>query len=153
MTEPVLPPPTILVVDDEPVIQRLVADILQQQGYAVLVAATGEEAVALYQNHLGTIQMVLLDIRMPGLDGPATLEALRALDPQVRCCFLSGDLGGYTEEDLLQRGAQGVLRKPFRVEELVRLVDPHSVGATLPDLALANDNDTLRTGKSLPKTR
>jgi CheY-like chemotaxis protein len=122
MTEPI-PPPAILVVDDEPAIRQLVADVLHQQGYAVLVAATGEEAVALYQNHPGTIQLVLLDIRMPGQDGPATLDALRALDPHVRCCFLSGDLGGYTEEDLLQRGAQGVLRKPFRVEELVRLLD------------------------------
>jgi CheY-like chemotaxis protein len=122
MTEPVPPAPAILVVDDEPLIQRLVADILQQHGYAVLVAASGAEAVTLYQNHPGTIQLVLLDIRMPGLDGPATLEALRALDPQVRCCFLSGDLGDYTEEDLLQRGAQGVLRKPFRVDELLSLL-------------------------------
>jgi CheY-like chemotaxis protein len=122
MTEPVPPAPAILVVDDEPVIQRLVADILQRHGYAVLVAASGAEAVTLYQNHPGAIQLVLLDIRMPDLDGPATLEALRALDPQVRCCFLSGDLGGYTEEDLLQRGAQGVLRKPFRVEELLSLL-------------------------------
>jgi CheY-like chemotaxis protein len=145
--------PTILVVDDEPAIRRLVPAILQQQGYAVLLAPTGAEAIRLYQNHSGVIRTVLLDIRMPGLDGPATLEALRTLDPQVCCYFLSGDFGGYDTEELLQRGARGVLRKPFQVEELVRLLDRPPVGATLPDLALASDNDTLRMGKSLPETR
>jgi len=145
--------PTILVVDDEPAIRRLVAAILQQQGYAVLLAPTGAEAVRLYQDHSGVIGTVLLDIRMPGLDGPATLEALRALDPQVRCCFLSGDLGDYSEADLLQRGARGVLRKPFRVEELVSLLDRRPAGVTVADIALPHDNDTTRMGKSLPDTR
>jgi CheY-like chemotaxis protein len=107
----------------------------------------------LYQNHPGVIRTVLLDIRMPGLDGPATLEALRTLDPQVCCYFLSGDFGGYDTEELLQRGARGVLRKPFRVEELVSLLDRRPAGATVADIALAHDKDTTRMGKSLPDTR
>jgi CheY-like chemotaxis protein len=143
--------PTILVVDDEPAIRRLVADILRQQGYAVLVAATGAEAVTLYQHHRGAIQTVLLDICMPGPDGPATLETLRTLDPQVCCYFLTADPGDYTEEDLLQRGARGVLRKPFRVDELVRLLGPQPAAATLADLALQKDNDTRRTKKPSPE--
>jgi CheY-like chemotaxis protein len=66
--------------------------------------------------------VVLLDVRMPELDGPGTLAALQTLDPQVRCCFMSGYLGGYTEERLLSLGAAAVLPKPFQLANTVRLL-------------------------------
>jgi DNA-binding response OmpR family regulator len=74
----------------------------------------------LYLGHHDAIDVVLLDVRMPDQDGPETLAALRELDPQVTCCFMSGDTGEYTEENLLDLGVVAVFQKPFRMSELAR---------------------------------
>ena len=55
---------------------------------------------------------------MPGLDGPATLLALRELDPSLPCCFMTGETGGQTPADLLALGARCVFLKPFGLDEL-----------------------------------
>jgi two-component system, OmpR family, response regulator len=55
---------------------------------------------------------------MPGMDGPATLAALKAIEPSLRCWFMTGEPGGYTAEGLLAPGAERVLLKPFKVPEL-----------------------------------
>jgi CheY-like chemotaxis protein len=115
--------PALLVVDDELALRRLLKVVLEQRGYRVFLAATGDKALEVFRRHWRSIRLVLLDIHLPGRDGPATLDALRALDPQVRCCFLSGDLGGYTEEALRQRGALAVFPKPYDMPRLLRWID------------------------------
>jgi DNA-binding response OmpR family regulator len=114
--------PGVLVVDDEEYLRHILDVALRQEGFTVWLADDGWEALDLYRKHFAAIDMVLLDVRMPGLDGPGTLTALRKLDPEVRCCFMSGDLGQYTERSLRDSGAGPVLHKPFRLEELARLV-------------------------------
>ena len=84
----------------------------------MLLANTGSDAIDLYRQHQSTIAAVLLDVQMPGLDGPRTLDALRQIDPAVRTCFVSGDTGQYTPEDLIRRGARAVFFKPFRIIDL-----------------------------------
>ena len=64
----------------------------------------------------------MLDVLMPGLDGPRTLAALQELNPQIRCCFMSGDLGSYTEDRLQSLGAVAVLQKPFRLAEVAEVL-------------------------------
>jgi CheY-like chemotaxis protein len=110
----------ILVVDDEPLIRDLLSRYLELQGFHVLVAASGQEAVERYLKERSAVDLVLLDVRMPGLDGPATLAALRCLDSRVRCCFMSGDLGTYTTEDLSRSGALALFEKPLPLSELAR---------------------------------
>jgi CheY-like chemotaxis protein len=110
--------PGILVVDDEPAVRALLQIALRQDGFAVWLAANGREAVQLYQRHRREIALVLLDVRMPGLDGPRTLAALQALCPMVVGCFMTGAAGDYTEVDLLQQGAVRVFPKPFALGEL-----------------------------------
>jgi CheY-like chemotaxis protein len=112
--------PGILVVDDEPAIRTLLQTALPRYGFQVFVAASGQEALAVYREHRTEIAAVLLDVQMPGLDGPQTLRTLRAIDPQVRCCFMSGDLGDYSEEELLGLGAALVIPKPFRIAEVLQ---------------------------------
>jgi CheY-like chemotaxis protein len=105
--------PEVLVVDDDPDVLRFLDLALRHYGFAVRQARGGEQAVEIYQRHRGSIALVLMDVQMPGLDGPQTFARLRALDPDMRCCFLSGDPGRYSPEELLDLGAVHVFRKPF----------------------------------------
>jgi CheY-like chemotaxis protein len=112
----------LLVVDDEGGVRGLLDVGMRQEGFAVWLAADGQEALDLYRRRRGAIDVVLMDVRMPGLDGPQTLAALQGIDPQVRCCFMSGDPGSYTEQGLCELGADAVLRKPFRLAEVARVL-------------------------------
>jgi CheY-like chemotaxis protein len=124
-------PAAILVVDDDPGPQQFLQAVLEQHGYAVLLAATGDQALEVFQRHQATIRLVLLDVHLPGRDGPATLEALRALDPQVRCCFMSSNPGSYSPEDLQRRGALAYFPKPFDLPQLLQVVG-QAVGPPTP---------------------
>jgi two-component system OmpR family response regulator len=107
--------PGVLVVEDEPAVLQMLGVALRQYGFTVRPAGSGEEAVRLYQEHPGGIDVALLDVQMPrGMDGPQTLDALRRLDPCLPAVFMSGNTGRYSEEDLLGRGAARVFQKPFR---------------------------------------
>jgi DNA-binding NtrC family response regulator len=97
--------------------------VLQRQGFAVWLADGGRAGLELYQRHrehiaVVLLAVVLLDVRMPGLDGPQTLALLRQADPEVTCCFMSGHSGPYTAQDLLALGALHVFDKPFHMDEL-----------------------------------
>src|SRR5262245_20788106 len=112
------PAPGILVADDDPVLLRMLQLVLQARGFSVWAAANGAEAVALYARHRAQISLVLLDVRMPGLDGPQALAHLRRLDSGVACCFMTGFAGAYSDDDLRALGAQRCYEKPFQVQQL-----------------------------------
>src|SRR5262249_13388533 len=80
--------PGILVVDDEDSVRRLLQIVLERQGFSVWSAADGRTAIRLYRQYRTTISLVLLDVRMPELDGPQTLAELREFNPAIRCCFM-----------------------------------------------------------------
>jgi len=111
-------PPAVLVAEDEPVIRDLLQLMLEGLGFQVRLAADGQEAVDLYRRHRDEIGAVVLDIHMPRRDGPGALAAIRGIDPQVGCVFITGHPGDYGEEALLALGAVAVLRKPFLPEDL-----------------------------------
>jgi CheY-like chemotaxis protein len=114
--------PGILIADDMALILTLLKLELECRGFAVWLAMNGVNAVDLYQRHVNEIDLVLLDVHMPGLDGPRTLEALQRHDPDVVAFFMSGNLGSYTEEELLDRGAAWVFSKPFRPAEVAEVL-------------------------------
>jgi DNA-binding response OmpR family regulator len=103
----------VLVVDDDPIIRSLLATFLREEGLSVHVATGGLEALAMYDRQRGAIGLVLLDVRLPDMSGPEVLKGLRQRDPSVRCCFMSGDTGKFTPEELLELGAIGLIEKPF----------------------------------------
>jgi len=109
----------ILIVDDEPAVCELLQMALHDHGFTVWQANDGRTAIDVYRRHGATIGLVLLDVRMPGLDGPATLTALKELNPSLRSCFMSGHTGDYSMQDLLAMGAQDVFQKPLRLSEVV----------------------------------
>jgi len=110
--------PCVLLAEDEPVIRDLLGHLLRGKGFAVWSAADGREAVGVFERHRDESRVVLLDVHMPRLDGPQTLRALRQLDPEVRCCFITGTAGGEEEEALRALGPTAVLHKPCTPEEL-----------------------------------
>ena len=111
-------PRSVLIVDDDRAVLRLFALVLQRAGFAVRTAASGREAVDIYRQDPAQIGLVLLDVRMPEQNGPDTLAALRAINPAVRCCFITGESSGHTDEDLLSKGALAVLKKPVSHDDL-----------------------------------
>lgn len=110
----------VLVVDDEDPIRNLLGMALGAAGFTVWRAGGGREAVAAYREHRAAIDAVLLDVQMPDVDGPGTLAALRQIDPDLRCCMMSGNTGGYTAAMLQAAGAARVLQKPFRLVEVAQ---------------------------------
>src|SRR5947209_7839608 len=105
--------PEILVVDDNAALAQMLAVALTRDGLAVRLAAGGQQAVELYRQHHHTIAVVLLDVQMPSQDGAETLRMLQAINPQVRCCFMSASTGKYSIKELLALGAVCFLPKPF----------------------------------------
>jgi len=114
--------PGVLVVDDDRLVRLMVQLGLERNGFDVWLAPNGRAAIDQYREQQERIAVVLLDVCMPGLDGPATLDALRALNADVQACFMSGDLGKYEPEELLQRGAAQVIAKPFQLDHLADIL-------------------------------
>jgi len=112
----------VLVADDEPAVRSVIAKLLQHYGIEVFNAANGHQAIEIFSRRFAQIDLVLLDIRMENLDGPATLQSLRQIDPDVRCCFMTGDSGDYSDDELLSFGALRVLRKPFILAAVLEIV-------------------------------
>jgi CheY-like chemotaxis protein len=113
----------VLLVEDEPAVLRMLDFALRSHAFTVRRAARGEAAVEVYQRHRETIAVVLLDVQMPEMDGPQTLAALRAVDPEVRCVFMSGHTGRYTDEELRALGVAHVLQKPFSsLDQVIRVL-------------------------------
>lgn len=115
-------PNGILVVDDEASVRGLLNAGMRQHGFVVWLAANGQAALDLYGQHRQEIDVILMDESLPGLDSPQTLAAIQQLNPQVRCCFLSGDLGNAIEGKLVNLGGAAILQKPFRLADVAHLV-------------------------------
>jgi CheY-like chemotaxis protein len=107
-------------VDDDPMMLRLLNAALPRYGFSVWSAANGPAALEVYRRQRDDIAVVLLDVRMPGLDGPQTLAELQRLNHDVACCFMSGYAGDYSDEDLLARGALHCFSKPFHLDEIAQ---------------------------------
>ena len=115
------PRPTVLVVDDDTAVRLTLGAMIEHQGFATRLAASGDEGVAEYDRHRDEIAAVVLDVRMPGKDGPHTLAELRERDPDLPCVFVTGYAGAYGTDDLAGRGAV-VLAKPVAADDLGRAI-------------------------------
>ena len=111
----------ILVIDDERAFQEIIRAIFTKFGYRVLTASDGTEAVALFAQHKNDIDLVLTDMVMPFLDGPATINALRRLDPDIRIIAVSGM--SENEKQAEELTGTEFLLKPFTTERLLATVE------------------------------
>jgi two-component system, cell cycle sensor histidine kinase and response regulator CckA len=109
---------TILVVDDEPEIRKLVGAMVGQFGYHVLTADSGEHALTLYKNHKAPIDLLITDVVAPGMSGPMLADKLTALQPDLKVLYISGyDNTHVVQKYVVERG-HALLAKPFSVKDL-----------------------------------
>jgi two-component system cell cycle sensor histidine kinase/response regulator CckA len=113
---------TILLVDDEEAILEVVRDVLEQNGYNVLTADSGEGALELFGESPEKVDLVVLDLGMPGMGGDRCLGLLLEQDPKLRVVVVTGYAGGDKRGEVLSAGASGFITKPYRLDALLRTV-------------------------------
>ena len=112
----------ILVVDDHETIWDFLIEALQMLGYSVLLAENGLDAVTIYEENPGMVDLVLLDMIMPKAGGHETFLKLKAIDPDVKVLLSSGFVNEKAVEDLLAQGACGFLPKPHRLPVVAKAI-------------------------------
>ena len=108
----------ILLVDDEPMVLEIASATLEDNGYRVLFANSGPDAVAIYSQYVDEVQAAIVDMMMPGMDGIATMNALKGIDPHVRLIASSG-LRGRGRDPRTLAGAREFLPKPYSDAQLL----------------------------------
>jgi two-component system, cell cycle sensor histidine kinase and response regulator CckA len=120
----------ILVVDDEQAIREMVSLGLTSQGYRVIAAANGADAISIFEQRAGEVRLVLLDTDMPVLNGRNTIPFLRAQAPVVPIILMSGELDALSKADTTV-----TLVKPFQLEELLLMITAQLQTDTIPKCA------------------
>ncbi len=113
---------TVLLVDDEPAVIRVAQDILETQGYQTITAGSGEEAVRIYRERGAEIDLVVLDLGMPGMGGQKCLERLLELDSRLKVIITSGYADGIQAKAVVEAGAREFLGKPYRLTDMLQKV-------------------------------
>lgn len=113
---------TILLVDDEYIIQVMAKAILENLGYRVLVANDGKEALDLYKSNADIIKLVILDMVMPEMNGKECFNRLRMLNPDLKIILSSGFTQENDLEDLKREGLNGFIKKPYSTSEISKLI-------------------------------
>ena len=122
----------ILVVDDEASIREVAKETLTTFGYNVITANDGTEAIALFAAHRDEVKVVITDMMMPCLDGPATIRALKELAPDLRVIATSGLKANTREAEISELGVSGFLVKPYTAEMLLRTLAGALAGGGSP---------------------
>jgi PAS domain S-box-containing protein len=112
----------IMVIDDEADIREITTRTLESNGYRVIAAKDGREAVELYQNEADNIHLVLTDMVMPNLDGPGTIRALMEINPGVRIVATSGVKTTGKLAEATEVGAKTFLPKPYTADKLLTVI-------------------------------
>jgi CheY-like chemotaxis protein len=112
---------TVLVADDNDVAQRLCKRVLEKAGYSVLIAADGLQAVDVALNQHPS--MILMDVAMPGIDGLEAMRRIKTQVPAMPIVIASAHSMASDRERFLAAGADNVLSKPFRLADLIAIVE------------------------------
>lgn len=130
-------PPTghgeaILIVDDESTVLKVMTRSLEKSGYRVISAGDGEEGYALYFQHRGDVRLVITDMAMPGMDGPALIVALKKINPSVKIICTSGLGSSSQKETLAELGVHAILSKPCNSRIILQAIQDALSTPSLP---------------------
>ena len=110
---------TILIAEDEELLRKLLEQLLVGQGYTVVSAQDGAEALTVYARHQKEIALVISDNGMPKLSGIELVTALKAINPEVKVIISSGFIDNTLREDMVSVGVTDYIMKPFAVFEIL----------------------------------
>jgi len=113
---------TILLVDDEEIITEVASRLLSELGYTILTAGSGEKALEIYAKRQADIQLVILDMIMPGMSGGETFDHLKAINPEIRTILSSGYSLDGKAQAIMKKGVRVFLQKPYRLNELAQKI-------------------------------
>jgi DNA-binding NtrC family response regulator len=112
----------ILVIDDEEPVREAIVDIMELHGLGVVTAVNGQDGIAVFNERKRDIQLVVLDMSMPGMNGIETLVELRQINPEIPVILSSGYSQQQIAPELMVNGRTGFLAKPYNVDSLVSKV-------------------------------
>ena len=113
---------TVLLVDDEELIIDVGVQLLQKMGHRVLTATNGDQAIEIYSRNKESIAIVILDLVMPWISGGEIYDRLKAIDSNVKVLLSSGYSVDGQATEILNRGCDGFIQKPFRLDELSKKI-------------------------------
>jgi CheY-like chemotaxis protein len=121
----------ILLVDDESTVLKVMARSLEKSGYRVIPAEDGEKGFALYSQHQRDVSLVITDMAMPGMDGPALIAALKKLNPSVKIICTSGLGSSSGKNSVSELGVHAILSKPCNSRIILQAIEDALATSTL----------------------
>ena len=112
---------TVLFVDDEKMILEVGSLMLQRLGYNVLTTSDGQEAIEIFKNN--KVAFVILDMRMPGMNGDEVCLQIKKIKPKVKILLASGYVGFYSEDYLISIGFDDFIKKPYDLRQLSEKIE------------------------------
>jgi CheY-like chemotaxis protein len=112
---------TVLFVDDEKMILEVGSLMLQRLGYNVLTTSDGQEAIEIFKNN--KVAFVILDMRMPGMNGDEVCQQLKKIKPKIKILLASGYVGFYSEDYLISIGFDAFIKKPYELRQLSKKIE------------------------------
>ena len=113
---------TVFLIDDDDMIVDVGEHILNSSGYDVVSAKSGKEAIEVYKENHSRIDMVILDMILPDMGGGDTYDRLKEINPGVKVLLASGYDIDYQGRDIMERGCDGFIQKPFSMNELLEKI-------------------------------
>ena len=113
---------TILFAEDEVMLAELVAHVLREEGYTVLLASDGMQALEVFHTHHESIDIVLTDLQMPRLGGWDALQAIHTVNPKLPAIVASGFIDEKLENEMLRKGVRHLIPKPYLPNDILRKV-------------------------------
>jgi two-component system cell cycle sensor histidine kinase/response regulator CckA len=113
----------ILLVDDEEIIVEVTTEMLKQAGYTVISSTTGRKALEIYRQRSTDIALVILDMIMPDLSGGELFDRIKEINPRARVLLSSGYSIDGRASEIMQRGCNGFIQKPFNIEQITRKIN------------------------------
>jgi CheY-like chemotaxis protein len=113
---------TILLIDDEQMILDVGIELLEELGYTVVSAMSGQEAIDIFEKDRNQIDLIIMDMIMPGMGGGETFDRLKEIDPDIKVLLSSGYSINGQATNILRRGCDGFIQKPFNMNQLAEKV-------------------------------
>ena len=113
---------TVLLIDDDEMVVDVSEHILNNSGYDVVSAKSGKEAIEVYKENHSRIDMVILDMILPDMGGGDTYDRLKEINPGIKVLLASGYDIDYQGRDIMERGCDGFIQKPFNMNELLEKI-------------------------------